>query len=79
MRKPAQQAAFFRVLVDILHHLVSGNSHVGFMERGDWNAHYQKIHGLKVKTAWIPKPSPPIPLAVKRKGPRSPDSSPLCT
>lgn len=48
MRKPRDQASFFRQLVNILWYLASGNSKVGHMNMDDWNPLYQKLHGLQV-------------------------------
>lgn len=50
MRKPGDQASFFRLLAEIVYYLVSGNSKVGNMNMEEWNPLYQRIYGLQVTT-----------------------------
>ena len=50
MRYPTEQAAFFRLLANILCYLVGGYSAVFYMAKDEWNPHYRKITGLDVLT-----------------------------
>jgi len=37
MRKPTDQAAFFRLLVDLFNYMVSGKSHIGYLNNNPSN------------------------------------------
>lgn len=55
MRQPADQARFYRVLVNILWYLVSGSSKAGHINMDDWNPLFLRIHGRQVTTLLFPQ------------------------
>lgn len=42
MRKPAHQAAFFRLLVDLFNYMTSGNSHIGYLNNNPSNPYVHR-------------------------------------
>lgn len=46
--KPADQASFYRVLVNLLLYLFSRSSKVGHINMDVWNPLFRRIHGLQV-------------------------------
>ena len=47
MRKPGDQADFFRLLSKVLYYIVSGNSRVGFLAAQQWNPYFVAVKGGK--------------------------------
>src|SRR5438045_5271189 len=54
MRKPADQASFYRVLVKVLLYLFSGSSKVEHINMDVSNPRFRRIHELQVKTLLSP-------------------------
>ena len=48
MRFPEHQAAFFRLLSNVLYYLVSGFSNVGYLAADEWNPYYKAIFNIDV-------------------------------
>ena len=57
MRKPAHQAAFFKLLAQVLCYLVTGNNDCGYLSKAEWNPYYRVVTGFNVPTY------PPLYLA----------------
>jgi len=62
MRKPSHQAAFFRLLAQILCYLVSGNNNVKYISKDEWNPYWRAKTGLEV----IPRRTPILSNDQKR-------------
>jgi len=50
MRKPRQQADFFRLYAKLLCYIVSGNSLVPYMDKSELNPYSKEVAGLNVST-----------------------------
>jgi len=50
MRKPQQQADFFRLYAKLLCYIVSGNSLVPYMDKSERNPYYKEVIELNVST-----------------------------
>jgi hypothetical protein len=48
MRKPKQQAEFFRLLAHVLCYLLSGNNDAGYISKNEWNPYWRANTGLNV-------------------------------
>jgi hypothetical protein len=48
MRKPVHQAQFFKLLVEVLAYIVTGDNDVGFVSKNEWNPYWKIETGMNV-------------------------------
>jgi hypothetical protein len=57
MRRPADQAAFFKLLATLLGYMASGRSITGYLKKAEWNPYYKLHHNLQVCRGLVPADS----------------------
>lgn len=62
MRKPENQAEFFRLLSTLFYYMVSGKSHIAYLANEEWNPCYQEKYGLQVCRDLVPADSQKRPM-----------------
>jgi hypothetical protein len=62
MRKPENQAEFFKLLSTLFYYMISGKSHIAYLADEEWNPCYKEKYGLQVSPDLVPTDSQKRPM-----------------